>query len=1349
MKPLRSLIISLSLGLASLVSAQANSIPTVFGNALAFNGTNQYVSVTNFGKIIPTNEITVEFWANTTQIAGQSAFMLSPDYGTNRLNAHINYANGGTFGNTYWDFGNINTAGRVGPIAAPANSLGNWVHYAFVASQSSNYMRIYTNGNLFASRSGMTPFLRGNYELRIGGGGSNYFNYNGRLDEFRVWKTALSQAQIQANLGMPLAGNEAGLLLYYRFNSIAGTVATNSAFATGAAYNGQLVNGPAWAISDAPARLVVSNLNDSGLGSLRQAIAVASSGGSTITFASNLSGKIITLTSGELPLNQNLTIDASALTNGIILNGNRASRIFEVASATTNILTALTIINGYSTNSYGAGVLNNGTLTLNRCTLTGNTAAGAAPGAGLGGGICNLGNQTLTLNQCTLVGNSAQDSGGGVFNYVGTLNVNQCTIFGNSAGSNYFGGGGGIINYAGPAGTLYNSIVARNTGIENTNYGGAFTLANNLTNGDPLLAPLGNYGGPTQTMPPLPGSPAIDAGGASTFTTDQRGRPRVVGSAPDIGAVEFQDASPLVLNNADSGMGSLRYAVTYCPLGSTVTFTNTLSGQTILLTSGELLLNRNLTIDGSALTAGITIDGNHLGRIFEVAGGGTVMLNSLTVSNGFDSAGNGGGGLLNNAGCNLTLNKCTVVKNSTTYNGGAFRNLGILTANESTFEGNSCSGAGGVFSGTGATTINQCTLSQNSALGGGGGIYVYGSVTVKNSIVAGNTGPFASEDIQNYTGSLTYVGANIVQSADRSAQSGPAPITAAPLLAPLGNYGGTTPTMPPLAPGSPAVDGCTKGTDFKTDQRGLPRIAGAFADIGAVEVQAVSAATPVLTLLAPAAGQLWSNSVFATTGTVHDKLAVAKVLYSLNGADWLAAVPSNLNNWTNWTATLSLVPGTNLFQVYAIDAGGNISALKTVRFIYVVMEPLTLQITGHGVLSPNYSNAVLQLGRNYSITAAPGAGYVFSNWMGGAFAATNVLASQPKLNFAMSSNLVLQANFVPNPFPAVAGNYQGLFYDTNQPGQLNAGFFTATINGNGSFTAKLQSGSKKPTLSGQFSVGGTWFTNNLGLGTNLTYAGLQLDLSGHDVLTGYMAGATESAELMANRLVFTNANPAPQAGKYTLIIPGSADSTNQPGGNGFGAVSVSTNGTLTFAGRLGDGTNATQGTFVSKQGRWPFYVSLYGDQGSIFGWLVFTNDTDRDIDGVLNWTKPPQPGAALYPAGFTLAGTNAPEVAGSRFAVTNGLRVLALTNGVLILDNGNLAQSFTNGFTLGTNNLASGTNLLKLTITNSSGLFSGSVTNPAAGRLLKFGGAVLQKQNAGYGQFPGTNQTGSLFIGPE
>ncbi|MEI9959963.1 MAG: LamG-like jellyroll fold domain-containing protein [Limisphaerales bacterium] len=108
-------------------------------------------------------------------------------------------------------------------------------------------MSIYTNGTLCASKFGMTPFVRGNYELRIGAG-----NYNGRLDEFRIWNIARSQAQILANLNTPLTGNETNLLLYYRFDDNGGNPAANSAIAIGAAYNGTIVNNPILLNADEP-----------------------------------------------------------------------------------------------------------------------------------------------------------------------------------------------------------------------------------------------------------------------------------------------------------------------------------------------------------------------------------------------------------------------------------------------------------------------------------------------------------------------------------------------------------------------------------------------------------------------------------------------------------------------------------------------------------------------------------------------------------------------------------------------------------------------------------------------------------------------------------------------------------------------------------------------------------------------------------------------------------------------------------------------------------------------------------------------------------------------------------------
>src|SRR5262249_32007328 len=135
----------------------------------------------------------------------------------------------------------------------------------------------------------------------------------------------------------------------------------------------------------------------------------------------------------------------------------------------------------------------------------------------------------------------------------------------------------------------------------------------------------------------------------------------------------------LVTTSDDSGPGSLRQVAGVLQGGGTVTFAADLSGQTITLTSGEIAITNNLTIDASALPNGIIIDGNHSSRIFKI-GGGTVTLNTLVLTNGYTTNGNWGGAILN-AGT-LALNYCTLAGNSgdSTVAGGAIANVGSLTA---------------------------------------------------------------------------------------------------------------------------------------------------------------------------------------------------------------------------------------------------------------------------------------------------------------------------------------------------------------------------------------------------------------------------------------------------------------------------------------------------------------------------------------------------------------------------------------------------------------------------------------------------------------------------------------------
>ena len=206
----------------------------------------------------------------------------------------------------------------------------------------------------------------------------------------------------------------------------------------------------------------------------------------------------------------------------------------------------------------GGGVYRNcphGTVQLTGCTLSGNTAAA-------GGGLYDASYGSLSLSNCTVSGNSALN--GGTMR-IGNMSVTitNCTISNNSADNC-----DGVLTLY--AISLVNTIVAGNG---NTNISGSFTDGGgNLTSGNPLLAPLGNYGGPTLTMALLPGSPAIGGGiGTLAPLKDQRGESR---SGPvDIG--DFQSQGFTLTPEADSSPQSTGIGNAFAkPLAVTVTAIN-------------------------------------------------------------------------------------------------------------------------------------------------------------------------------------------------------------------------------------------------------------------------------------------------------------------------------------------------------------------------------------------------------------------------------------------------------------------------------------------------------------------------------------------------------------------------------------------------------------------------------------------------------------------------------------------------------------------------------------------------------------------------------------------------------
>jgi len=98
-------------------------------------------------------------------------------------------------------------------------------------------------------------------------------------------------------------------------------------------------------------------------------------------------------------------------------------------------------------------------------------------------------------------------------------------------------------------------------------------------------------------------------------------------------ALSTQAATITVTNTNDSSAGSLRQAIADAVDGDTINFDSLLNGQTITLTSGELLVNKSVTINGPG-SDHLIIDGNHASRVFHVSGGVTATIAGLTITNG-------------------------------------------------------------------------------------------------------------------------------------------------------------------------------------------------------------------------------------------------------------------------------------------------------------------------------------------------------------------------------------------------------------------------------------------------------------------------------------------------------------------------------------------------------------------------------------------------------------------------------------------------------------------------------------------------------------------------------------------
>jgi len=327
------------------------------------------------------------------------------------------------------------------------------------------------------------------------------------------------------------------------------------------------------------------------------------------------------------------------------------------------------------------------------------------------------------------------------------------------------------------------------------------------------------------------------------------------------------------------------------------------------------------------------------------------------------------------------------------------------------------------------------------------------------------------------------------------------------------------------------------------------------------------------------------------------------------------------------------------------------------------------------------------------------------------------------------------------------GVYFGLFADTKGVAHESSGFFTVTLNAKGAYTGSLQLAGRRYSLSGQMDSSTARASKTvLRPGASSLSVEFGLDSAPESQrVTGTISDGQWVAQLMAGRAVFNaRTNPAPYAGSYTLVFPGTNGVDSAPAGNGFGTVRVDTGGRVKLVGSLADGTPVSQSIPVARDGQWPFYASLYGGKGSTLGWLNLTNRATDDLNGTVSWIKEPQPQTKRFANGFT---NGLIPAIGSAYAPT--IPVINLPTGAAVFTGGDLPP-FTNIVSLSSNNklLNQSPNSLTLNVVLPTGAFNGSVTAPGATRKTPFKGVFLRKANAGYGYFLGTDQSGSVVIAP-
>ncbi len=519
-------------------------------------------------------------------------------------------------------------------------------------------------------------------------------------------------------------------------------------------------------------------------------------------------------------------------------------------------------------------------------------------------------------------------------------------------------------------------------------------------------------------------------------------------------------------------------------------------------------------------------------------------------------------------------------------------------------------------------------------------------------------------------------------------------------------------------------------------------------------------------------------------------------------------VKATLDNAGNWILpNAQLDPGKNRVFVRATDIHGNSVTTPFREFTYTKQGTISVTCAATGYSAADNGKVVgtvsgaffvtpgkkikmiigqapfpdsrggVTAGQIFTVKATPSPGSVFNGWVGKINNVTVLTAVTETLDFETKPDLILAANFVPDPFIT---NLRGSYYGLVSGGSVSErGLFKFKLSKSGVFTGNVKIGAVSLPLKGKILGSGFW-TATIKKKGGLTYTvtlNLTMSQAGDRQIIGTITSTGINSTFTADLSDWhkpKGADPGKvsnaYAGFYNVLLPPALANTDAdfPTGIGFGRVNIGKLGSVKFVGKLGDGTPVTAGTKLAKRNSgavvFPLFLALDKSHGNASGLVAYDKtQPSSDLTATLDWAEPLTIGTD--PGSFTgqvaLHGSlYVKPAAGTRIILqaAGGVGKLTLNAPAFTKPIKPTVTDIALNFNTATLDPTKqsvgplGMELVTLKFNTNTGLFTGSYKDAQLKKNLSIFGAASRKANSGAGEAGGVftrgNRSGAVHFGP-